>query len=92
MIIELAKQHQLPILSSNKLGIQKGATLGPVVDFYALGKASGKLAVEILMNKTKPSALSSSYIEKPSILINRTNFLALGLTLPIDKHEIIYVE
>lgn len=92
VIIELANQHRLPILSSNKLGIQKGATLGPVVDFYALGKASGELAVEILKNKAKPSALSSSYIKKPSILINRKNFMALGLTLPTDSSDIIYVE
>lgn len=92
VIIELANQHRLPVLSSNKLGIQKGATLGPVVDFYALGKASGELAVEILKNKAKPSALSSSYIKKPSILINRKNFMALGLTLPTDSSDIIYVE
>jgi len=92
VIIEIAKQHQLPILSSNKQGIQKGATLGPVVDFYALGMASGELAVEILRNKTKPSALSSSYIKKPSVMINRNSFLALGLTLPTERSEIIYVE
>lgn len=92
VIIELANQYQLPILSSNKIGIQKGATLGPVVDFYALGKASGELAVEILKKKAKPSSLSSSYIEEPSILINRTKFLALGLTLPTDRSDIIYVE
>jgi len=92
IIIKIAAEKKVPILSSNKQGIKKGATLGPVVDFYALGVASGQLASEILTNKTKPSALSSSYIEKPSILINQNKFEALGLELPTGRSEISYVE
>ncbi|WP_070967385.1 ABC transporter substrate-binding protein [Vibrio sonorensis] len=53
VLIDISTQYKIPILSSNKSGIQNGATFGPVSDFYELGRQAAFLAAEILTQKTK---------------------------------------
>lgn len=79
ILISIANQSNIPILSSNKTGIQQGATFGPVADFYQLGKQSGYLAAEILLDNKEPRHLQSSLQEQPTFLINRKSVERLGL-------------
>lgn len=78
-LIAIADQANIPILSSNKKGIQKGATFGPVADFYQLGKQSGFLAAEILLNGKEPRHLQTSLQQQPTFLINRKSVERLGI-------------
>ncbi|KOO16950.1 hypothetical protein AKJ18_02415 [Vibrio xuii] len=84
VLITIANQSNIPVLSSNKKGIQQGATFGPVADFYQLGKQSGSLAADILLNGKAPRHLQSSLQEQPTFLINRKSVDRLG----IDTEEL----
>lgn len=90
VLIDVASKTGIPILSSNKKGIEKGATFGPVADFYSLGRQSGHLAAEILMNGTEPRHLQSSLQKNPVFLINRTSIEQLNINtekLSLFNHQ-----
>jgi putative tryptophan/tyrosine transport system substrate-binding protein len=81
ILIELSLKHNIPILSSNKKGIESGSTFGAVADFYTLGKMSGEMAVKILKDGESPSSLESRTQDPPLFLVNKTSLEKLGLKL-----------
>ncbi|WP_415885090.1 ABC transporter substrate-binding protein [Neptuniibacter sp. QD37_6] len=80
-LIDISLDHSIPILSSNKKGINSGSTFGPVADFYTLGKISGEKAAEILLKGTKPTYLKSELQDPPLFLVNRSSLETLGIRL-----------
>ncbi|NQZ09029.1 MAG: ABC transporter substrate-binding protein [Algicola sp.] len=91
-LIDVSKQYNIPILSSNKQGIVQGATFGPVADFFILGKMSGNMAAQILSGQSAPSKLQSKYQNPPTILINAKRAKALNITIPDTLKGVVYVE
>lgn len=81
ILIELSLQHNIPILSSNKKGIENGSAFGPVADFYTLGKMSGYKAAKILKDGVPPRRLMSEVQDPPLYLVNRATVQALQLKL-----------
>ncbi len=81
-LIEISLASGVPILSSNKKGIEMGSTFGPVADFYTLGLMSGKKAVQILHDNKIPAQLESEYQNPPLSFINRNSIKKLNISLP----------
>jgi len=86
-LIKISLQKKIPILSSNKIGIENGSTFGPVADFYVLGKMSGEMAVKILKKNTNPAMLQTKIHEPPLTLINRRSVAVFGIKIPENKLE-----
>ena len=86
-LIKISRQQKIPILSSNKIGIDEGSTFGPVADFYILGKMSGEMAVKILKENINPARLQSKTQDPPLTLINRKSTNILGIQVPEDQLE-----
>jgi len=84
-LIKISLQKKIPILSSNKIGIENGSTFGPVADFYVLGKMSGEMAAKILNENMSPEQLQSKMQDPPLTLINRKSAEALGIKAPEDQ-------
>ena len=76
-LTEISLRHGVPILSSNKGGIEGGSTFGPVADFYTLGKMSGEKAAQTLQENVLPAELVSE-------LQNSPWFSSIG---PVFKHS-----
>ncbi len=92
-LIEVSLDKKVPILSSNKTGVEQGSTFGIVADFYVLGEMSGEMAVRILKDNTSPERLQSRIQEPPLTLINRKSIKLLGINIPEDKlQNVQYVE
>lgn len=81
-LIEISLSKKIPILSSNKKGIEQGATFGVVADFYTLGKMSGLMAAQLIIDKVSPESIESKIQTPPTYLINKNSFEHLGLKLP----------
>jgi len=81
-LIKLSLAHKIPILSSNKKGIEQGSTFGVVADFYQLGNIAGNMAANILLNKVLPEALQSKLQQPPTYLFNKHSMQQLGITVP----------
>ena len=91
VLIELSLAHAIPILSSNKAGIEAGSTFGPVADFHTLGKISGKMAARILQDNIQPSQLSSKLQEPPQFIINKRSAKQLNIKIPSDL-DVVFVQ
>lgn len=81
ILIELSLEHGIPVLSSNKKGIEQGASFGPVADFYTLGYMAGQKAARILRDGTAPTKLESEIQNPPLFLVNRNTINHLGIPL-----------
>lgn len=86
-LIEISLANKIPILSSNKQGVQQGSTFGVVADFYVLGKMSGLMASQILLDGKKPEAIHSKLQTPPTYLVNKKSLEKLAIKLP-DKFNI----
>jgi len=92
-LIEISLDKKIPILSSNKTGIESGSTFGPVADFYVLGEMSGQMAVKILKENMSPARLQSKIQDPTLTLINRKSAATLGIKVPEDHlQNFKYVE
>ncbi len=92
LLIDISLDKKIPIISSNKVGIEAGSTFGPVADFYTLGKISGQMAATILTQQLNPASLSSELQDPPLILINRSSAKKLGVSVPDNVNNVSYVE
>ncbi len=92
VLIKLANESKIAILSSNKIGIEKGATLGPVADFEILGNMSGLMAAEILLESKLPTHMVSKFMRPPLILVNKKAFNKNGLSIPNHLENVRYVD
>lgn len=92
-LIKISLQKKIPILSSNKIGIEEGSTFGPVADFYVLGRMSGEMAARILKENIAPARLQSRIQDPPLTLINRESTRILGIKIAEDRLDNIqYVD
>ena len=85
VLIDISLENNIPILSSNKSGIEAGSTFGPVSDFFVLGKMSGEMAAQILKDNVQPAALQSKTQDPPLVLINKESAQKLGITVLEDS-------
>lgn len=81
-LLETSLSQGIPILSSNKAGIEQGSTFGPVADFFTLGKMSGVKAAMILQESVAPAKLESELQNPPLVLVNRSSARQLGVKVP----------
>ncbi|MGF1756260.1 hypothetical protein L4C33_22060, partial [Vibrio makurazakiensis] len=84
-LIEVSNKFAIPILSSNKSGIQHGSTFGPVADFYTLGKMSGLRAAQILREGIEPRFLESQFQPQPIFLINKKQAEKFNILIPENR-------
>lgn len=92
VLIKLAKKHNIAVLSSNKKGIEMGATLGPVADFKILGAMSGLMAGRVLKQGMLPTHMASKTQEPPLILVNKAALKKLKLSIPEHLVNVKYVD
>lgn len=86
-LIEVSLEKKIPILSSNKTGIEQGSTFGIVADFFILGEMAGEMAEKILKHDIRPERLQSKIQDPPLTLINRKSAELLGVRIPEGKVE-----
>lgn len=92
-LVEVSLLHKIPILSSNKMGIEKGASFGPVADFFTLGHMAGHKAVKILTKGFKPYQLETELQTNPLVLVNHKSVHQLGIHIPDSiKSEVKWIE
>ncbi|OUS12248.1 hypothetical protein A9Q89_06610 [Gammaproteobacteria bacterium 53_120_T64] len=91
-LVAVSLREGVPILSSNKQGIEAGSSFGPVVDFYRLGFMSGQMAARIIQEGKVPSAMASRYQEPPTVLVNLKSTIHLGIVIPETIKDLTYVD
>ena len=86
-LFQVAKESKIPLIASDTSSVARGAVAALGVDYYALGRETGKIVVRIL-NGEKAGAIPVYTPQKLDLYVSPKNALAEGITLPqaiIDK-------
>lgn len=69
-VIQVADKNKLPLFVAEKDSVKKGGVASYGFEYYDLGYATGKMAVDILKNGKKPADIPVGYAEKVNLAIN----------------------
>ncbi|WP_270598415.1 ABC transporter substrate-binding protein [Enterococcus asini] len=81
---EVAKQTKTPVITGSVEQVENGALATYGIDYFSLGKTTGKMAAEILDGKKKPADMPVQSAEEFTLVVNEEMAQALG----IDKASI----
>lgn len=80
-MIKVANDKKIPLFSSDRDTVERGATATYGFKYYDHGYQAGKMAVEILKNGAKPGDLKVSYPDKLDLIINLDAAKAQGVEI-----------
>lgn len=80
-LFQVAKESKIPLIASDTSSVARGAVAALGVDYYALGRETGKIVVRIL-NGEKAGAIPVYTPQKLDLFVSPKNALAEGITLP----------
>ncbi|HUT42958.1 MAG TPA: ABC transporter substrate-binding protein [Desulfobacterales bacterium] len=90
--IEISKKHKKPCFAGLKGSIPKGALVGNVADFRAIGKMSG-IKAGLILNGANPSSLLTESPAEDYVIINTKTAKEIGIEIPQyvldDAEEIV---
>lgn len=81
-VVKVAEASKIPLIVGEEDSVRRGgiATIG--IDYYQLGRQTGKMAFQILKAGVKPEELPVEYQEKMSLVLNKKAAAAMGVTIP----------
>lgn len=74
-----AKTAKLPVVTGSIEMAQDGGTATYGINYYDLGKQTGKMAYDVLENNKKPQSMAVQTSKKLHMYINKANAKAIGL-------------
>jgi putative tryptophan/tyrosine transport system substrate-binding protein len=80
VVIEYAKERNIPSFACGKSGVELGALSGLVVDFDQIGHIAGEKAV-LILNGATPASLETLTAARPFLFINITTATELGVDI-----------
>ena len=81
VVINFSKSYKVPSFTCNKDGVLKGALVGNVADFHAIGKLSGEKAAHILQG-TKPTSIPTESPRGDYVIVNKETLDYFNLSIP----------
>jgi putative ABC transport system substrate-binding protein len=82
-IVKVAQQARLPVVAADTDAVKRGAVAALGLNYYDLGRQTGKLVVRIL-NGEKPGAIAAQTSQKFELHVNPEAAQKQGVTLPED--------
>ncbi|SFL36117.1 ABC transporter substrate-binding protein [Halanaerobium salsuginis] len=93
-VLNITNQNKVPVFASENGQVKQGsiATLG--IDYYLLGKQTGKMAAEILVG-ADPAKMAVQSSDELKLYLNKKAAQNLGLKIPdavLNRADVIYDE
>ncbi len=85
-VLKVANQNNIPVFGSENSQVEKGAIATLGLDYFLLGKQTGKMAAEVL-NGSSPAEMSIQGSSDLKLYINQTAANNLSLEIPADLLE-----
>ena len=79
--IEISKKYKKPCFAGLKGSVAKGALVGNVADFHAIGKLSG-IKAGLILNGADPSSLLTESPVEDYVIINTKTAKEIGIKIP----------
>jgi len=80
-ITKVCTDNKIPLFAADVDSVPRGAIAALAIDYYLLGKQTGRMAVEILEGKN-PGEMPTEMLEDLLLYVNLDSAAAMGVTLP----------
>jgi putative ABC transport system substrate-binding protein len=84
LILEKAAQRNIPVFGSEVEQVKIGCLAAEGLDYFDLGKQTGRMAAQVLKGERKASEMKYEIIEEASFYCNKAAADNLGITIPED--------
>lgn len=81
-VAQVATAAKIPTICGEEGMVDAGGFITYGIDYYALGRQTAEMAVEILKNGKNPADMPIQYLAGGELKVNETTRAALGITLP----------
>ena len=81
-VINAADQAGIPVFGSEVEQVKAGCVASMGLEYYELGKQTGKMAAKVLKGEAKAADMKFEVISEPSLYVNTAAAEKLALTLP----------
>lgn len=82
-LVKVAEQAKIPVVAADTDGVKRGAAAGLGLNYYDIGRQTGKLVVRIL-NGEAPGKMASQTSASLELHVNPAAAARQGVTLPSD--------
>ncbi|MBO8137887.1 MAG: ABC transporter substrate-binding protein [Desulfotomaculum sp.] len=80
-VLKAAEEHKIPVYTGESNSVEKGAVATIGIDYYQLGRTTGKMALEVI-NGSDPAEMPIQGQEGTDIVVNLKAAEAMGVTVP----------
>lgn len=81
-VLEEANKQNIPVFGSEVEQVKAGCVASMGLEYYELGKQTGKMAAKVLKGEAKASEMNYEVISDPSLYVNFAAAKKIGLVLP----------
>lgn len=89
-VLDEANKKNIPVFGSEVEQVKAGCVASMGLEYYELGKQTGKMAAKVLKGEAKASEMNYEVISEPSLYVNFAAAEKIGLTLPANYAEDAY--
>lgn len=84
VVLEISHEHNVPVVSMNKQGVENGALAGLFADTYNLGRQTADMAKRILVDEANPLEMPYEYIPEPDVIVSLSSAERLNYEFPAE--------
>lgn len=81
-VLEEANKKNIPVFGSEVEQVKAGCVASMGLEYYELGKQTGRMAAKVLKGEAKASEMNFEIISEPSLYVNFAAAEKIGLELP----------
>lgn len=89
-VLEEANKKNIPVFGSEVEQVKAGCVAAMGLEYFELGKQTGKMAAKVLKGEAMASEMNFEVITKPSLYINMAAAEKINLVLPAEFAENAY--
>ena len=83
-LVKVSREAKIPIIGGSDDLVEKGSLATYAGDYYQVGRATGKIVIQILKENKNPGNIPVSIAEKSKLVVNEKAAADIGITLPAE--------
>lgn len=83
-VLQVAIDMKIPVIGAEADTVRNGAIATLGIDYFALGKQTGEMALRVLKDGANPATMPVEQQKTYSLIVNKKAAVECGLTLPAD--------
>ena len=78
-VVEFAQENKIPLVVADAPSVERGGAVARGIDYYELGKRTGEMAYDILVNGVDPGTIAPLQVTNTEIAVNVASAEKMGL-------------